>query len=42
MKDGDHLDHDYYPQCTEDESAKFRSIIDSCIWIELYDRFLVD
>jgi hypothetical protein len=39
MSEGYHPEVDDSPLCTEDDSAKYRSIIDCCIWIIVLGRF---
>jgi hypothetical protein len=39
MSEGYHPEVDDSPLCTEDDSAKYRSIIGCCIWIIVFDRF---
>jgi hypothetical protein len=39
MSEGYHPEIDDSPQCTEDDSAKYRSIIGCCIWIIVLGRF---
>jgi hypothetical protein len=39
MSEGYHLEVDDSPLCTEDYSAKYRSIIGCCIWIIVLGRF---
>jgi hypothetical protein len=39
MSEGYHPEVDDSPLCTEDESAKYRSIIGCCIWITVLGRF---
>jgi hypothetical protein len=39
MSEGYHPEVDDSPLCTEDDSAKYRSIIGCCIWIIVLDRF---
>jgi hypothetical protein len=39
MSEGNHPGVDDSPLCTEDDSAKYRSIISCCIWIIVLGRF---
>jgi hypothetical protein len=39
MSEGYHPEVDDSPLCTEDDSAKYRSIIGCCIWIIVFGRF---
>jgi hypothetical protein len=39
MSEGYHPEVDDSTLCTEDDSAKYRSIIDCCIWIIILGRF---
>jgi hypothetical protein len=39
MSEGYHPEVDDSPLCTEDDFAKYRSIIGCCIWIIVLDRF---
>jgi hypothetical protein len=39
MSEGYHPEVDYSPLCTEDNSAKYRSIVGCCIWIIVLGRF---
>jgi hypothetical protein len=39
MSEGYHHEVDDSPLCTEDDSAKYRSIIGCCIWIIVLCRF---
>jgi hypothetical protein len=39
MSEGYHPEIDDSPLCTEDDSAKYRSIIGCCIWIVVLGRF---
>jgi hypothetical protein len=39
MSEEYHPEVDDSPLCTEDDSAKYRSIIGSCIWIIVLGRF---
>jgi hypothetical protein len=39
MNEGCHLEVDDSPLYTEDDSAKYRSIIGCCIWIIVLGRF---
>jgi hypothetical protein len=39
MSDGYHPEIDDSPLCTEDDSAKYRSIIGCCIWMIVLGRF---
>jgi hypothetical protein len=39
MSEGYHPEVDDSPLCTEDDSAKYRSIIGCCIWIIVLARF---
>jgi hypothetical protein len=39
MSEGYHPEVDDSPLCTEDDSAKYRSIIGCCIWIIVLYRF---
>jgi hypothetical protein len=39
MIEGYHPEIDDSPMCTEDDSAKYRSIIGCCIWIIVLGRF---
>jgi hypothetical protein len=39
MSEGYHPEVDHSPQCTEDDSDKYRSIIGYCIWIIVLGRF---
>ena len=42
MSEGYHPEVDDTPICTEEDSAKYRSIIGCCIWIIVYGRFDID
>jgi hypothetical protein len=37
--EGYHPEVDYSPLCTEDDSVKYRSSIDYCIWMIILERF---
>jgi hypothetical protein len=39
LSEGYHPEVDDSPLCTEDDSAKYKSIIGSCIWIIVLGRF---
>jgi hypothetical protein len=39
VSEGYHPEVDDSPLCTEDDSAKYKSIIGCCIWIIVYSRF---
>jgi hypothetical protein len=39
MNEGYHPEGDDSPLCTEGDSAKYRSIVDFCIWIIVFGRF---
>ena len=39
MREGYHPEVDDSPLCTEEDSAKYRSIIGCCIWIIVLGRF---
>jgi hypothetical protein len=41
LSEGYHPEKDDSPLCTEDESAKYRSIIGCCIWIIVLDTFYI-
>jgi hypothetical protein len=41
MSEGYHLEVDDSPLCTEDDSAKYRSIIGCCIWMIVLGRFVI-
>jgi hypothetical protein len=39
MSEGYHSEVDDTPLCTEEDSAKYRSIVGCCIWITVLGRF---